>query len=463
MCQIITLSGSKKDIISYMVENYNNLKESLNRKGGEGYSISAFVNDNLYYIIFQDKNDFDIVYKRFMKKFTVEDLNNYKDMHIVLFSRQRPEMENEDISMPPYFTSYFSKNQRFVWMHGTIQNVDELIKLYNLKNIKVDSEVFLAKTSIGELLETVKGNYSLAVIELIKYSSDKAAYDLKIIDKGLGFYTFVENNVQIATTDAVYKKEKIEDETKGIISKSITNNLIVSYSGGMDITLSLIKVLKNQEKYNLINYKNIDLIYFDYGARAREQEIQALFKMEKYLKENFPDINVVAKVMNVEGMLQDISMIYNQDIKLINQGAQADAREAESTLAYIPFRNTLFAELLAVYAEGKNLKSADFLFGLNLSEGMIYLDNSEIWLTKINGLIPRAGKEKYNYRIIAPFYNKTKINMLKEMYNELGEEEFNKILNISYSCYYPNEDGSPCGKCGSCILRQKAIEEIKRN
>jgi len=462
MCQIITLSGSKKDIISYMVENYNNLKESLNRKGGEGYSISAFVNDNLYYIIFSDKNDFDVVYKRFMKKFTIDDLNNYKDMHVILFSRQRPEMENNEVPMPPYFTSLFSKNQRFVWMHGTIQNVEELIKIYNLKNIKVDSEVFLANASLEELLKTIKGNYSLAVIELIRYSHDKAIYDLKIIDKGLGFYTFKEDNVFIATTDAFYKKDEI-DEIKKIIGKSITDSLIVSYSGGMDITLSLIKVLKNQEKYNLIKYKSIDLIYFDYRARAREQELHALFKMEKYLKENFSNLNVTARVMNVEGMMQDISMIYNRDIKLINQDAQADMREAESTLAYIPFRNTLFAELMAIYAEGKGLTSADFLFGLNLSEGMLYLDNSEIWLTKINELIPRAGKEKYNYRVIAPFYNKTKINMLKEMYNELGEEEFNKILDISYSCYYPNEDGSPCGKCGSCILRQKAIEEIKKN
>ena len=43
MCQIIALQSKKSNIIKYLIENQNKIKLSLDRKGGEGYSISAFI------------------------------------------------------------------------------------------------------------------------------------------------------------------------------------------------------------------------------------------------------------------------------------------------------------------------------------------------------------------------------------------------------------------------------------
>jgi hypothetical protein len=43
MCQIIALQSKKSDIIKYLIDNKNKIKNSLDRKGGEGYSISAFI------------------------------------------------------------------------------------------------------------------------------------------------------------------------------------------------------------------------------------------------------------------------------------------------------------------------------------------------------------------------------------------------------------------------------------
>jgi 7-cyano-7-deazaguanine synthase in queuosine biosynthesis len=51
--------------------------------------------------------------------------------------------------------------------------------------------------------------------------------------------------------------------------------------------------------------------------------------------------------------------------------------------------------------------------------------------------------------------------MLKEFKEDFGINILEKLLNLSKSCYYPNEDGSTCGKCGSCILREKALQKIK--
>jgi len=437
MCQIIKLQGHNSNIISFLIKYKNDIKESLDFKGGEGYSFTFFNNKkNKWFSI--KTSDFIDGWQE-----TINNLISWNDDYIfgVLFSRQRPEMENENVDLPPYWNEDQTK---FVWMHGTISNVEELEKKYN-KKVEVDSEVLLF-ADINE----IEGNYSAIKV----YQVNKKFYS-DDIDKGLGLYLYSIDNVLIHTTDLKFQDRK----TFHLFDSG--NNLIVSYSGGMDITMSLIYQLKLKKEITENEYDNIYLLYFDYGARAREKEIESLFKMKDYLRKNYSS-NIEAKVLKVSGLIHDISMIYQKDIKLINEDSTADAREAESTLAYIPFRNTIFAELMATFAEGRGLESVDFLFGLNLSEGMVFMDNSEIWLDHVNKLIKRAGKKYYpKWQIKAPFHNKTKINMLKTMFKKFGEDKVNELLEISYSCYYPREDGSPCGECGSCLLRKKALEIAK--
>ena len=439
MCQIIVMQEENSKIIPYLIKNKKKIKNSLDFKGGEGYSF--FFANNM------SNEWFNIEVKDFEDGFqeVIKELIKWDDDYIIgiLFSRQRPEMEEENISLPPYWNEDQTK---FVWMHGTISNVDELEKKYN-KKVKVDSEVLLFADS-----DEIEGNFSAVIIEKNKYGS----WLLQKIDRGLGLYNIYNEDIFLTTTDINY-----EDRDLPFIN-NFGSDLIVSYSGGMDITMSLMYQIKLKKDLHVKNYKNIYLLYFDYGARAREKEIQSLFLMKDYLKKNYPEVNIEAKVIDIKGLIYDLSLIYQKDIKLINEDSTADAREAESTLAYIPFRNTIFTELMATFAEGRDLESVDFLFGLNLSEGLVYLDNSEIWLDHVNKLIKRAGKKYYpKWHVRAPFYNKTKINMLKTMFKEFGEDKVNELLEISYSCYYPKENGEACGECGSCLLRKKALEIAK--
>jgi len=438
MCQIIELKNTNSKIISYLIENKERLKKSLDFKGGEGYSFTFFNNKNSDYFSIKAL-DFNDGWQE-----TIKNLISWNDDYVIgiLFSRQRPEMENSNVELPPYW----NKDQtEFVWMHGTISNVEELEKKYN-KKVNVDSEVLLFADE-----KEIKGNYSAIIVK----QYDTGQFSSIRIDKGLGFYNYYNEDVIINTTDPDYPYRGYPQ----IIN--FGDNLVVSYSGGMDITMSLIHQIKLKKDITGEEYDNIYLLYFDYGARAKEKEIESLFKMKEYLRKNCSS-NIEAKVLKVNGIIQDISMIYQRDIKLINKDSKADSREAESTLAYIPFRNTFFAELMATFAEGRELEKVDFLFGLNLSEGMVYLDNAEVWLKNINKLIKRAGKNFYpRWHVRAPFYNRTKINMLKDMIKEFGEDKINELLDISYSCYYPKENGEACGECGSCLLRKKALEIAK--
>jgi len=438
MCQIIELKNTNSKIISYLIENKERLKKSLDFKGGEGYSFTFFNNINHDYFSIKTL-DFNDGWQE-----TIKNLISWNDDYVigVLFSRQRPEMENENVELPPYW----NKDQtKFIWLHGTISNVEELEKKYN-KKVMVDSEVLLFAEE-----KEIEGNYSAIIVK--QYNTGQFG-SIKI-DKGLGFYNYYNEGVIINTTDPDYPHRGYPQTI------TFGDDLIVSYSGGMDITMSLIHQIKLKKNITGEEYNNIYLLYFDYGARAKEKEIESLFKMKEYLRKHY-SINIEAKVLNVDGIIQDISKIYQRDIKLINKDSKADVREAESTLAYIPFRNTIFAELMAIFAEGRELEKVDFLFGLNLSEGMVFMDNSEIWLDHINKLIKRAGKKFYpKWQVKAPFYNYTKINMLKNMIKNFGEDKINELLEISYSCYYPQENGSPCGECGSCLLRKKALEIAK--
>jgi 7-cyano-7-deazaguanine synthase len=151
-------------------------------------------------------------------------------------------------------------------------------------------------------------------------------------------------------------------------------------------------------------------------------------------------------------------------ISIFNYESSAEFEETESPLSYVPYRNTQFAILLASRAEALQLKNVDLLFGLNLSEGMVFMDNSEGWIESISNVVKFGGKDftyTGTYDVISPYFPKTKTNMLKEFKETFGIALLEQLLSLSKSCYYPKSDGSPCGECGSCILREKAVEKIK--
>ena len=118
MCQIIIIRDENPKMISYLIKNKEKIKNSLNFKGGEGYSF-FFVNINT-------KEWFNIEAQKFEDGFreSIEKLIKWNDKYVagILFSRQRPEMENENVDLPPYWNEDQTK---FVWMHGTISNVSK--------------------------------------------------------------------------------------------------------------------------------------------------------------------------------------------------------------------------------------------------------------------------------------------------------------------------------------------------
>lgn len=446
MCQIIALKTTNKKFKKLADDSIfaNTIQNLLEEKGGDYYSATIKTEKGV-------KNFSNLLgIKRPLKQIKkwLKDKKIKGSISVLLFSRQQPEMEISNVQEQPYHT----KDDLIFAVHGTVHNDKELSRKYNV-DIKADTEIFQHLPE--EDWNKAEGTY--CIIGLSPYSEM-----IVVVEHGLKVWS---NRIVIdgkhyadiiSTTDlSVFNPYILETP-----QKQKDSTLFVAFSGGMDIALSTYKMLATG------NYNKLVLNYFAWGSIAEAEEINQLQSFKEFYSKQF-DIDVEVEIWDAKGYFDEYFKLNEAPypkISIHNTSSSGEETETESPLAYVPYRNTQFALLMASKAEAKNLKNVDFLFGLNLSEGMVYMDNSEGWLDLINGVVKYGGKDyslSGTYNIVAPYFPRTKTNMLKEFKNTFGLDTIQQLLDLSRSCYYPNPDGSPCGKCGSCLLREKALEKIK--
>jgi len=473
MCQIIVKEyQNNKEKLQEDLKNFDKFEKLLAIKGGrlkgnEGYSVffigQGFANElksTTYFTRFADS--FSDLKKFFFNQLKHSNILDSTNFVLAFFSRQRPEMEKEDI--PTAVISPYTNKNKMYFVHGTIHNDDLLAKEYN-NYIHIDTEVFGFITK-KDRNKNLKGLYSYIEI-------DRDNLKVKMIDRGMGKYVGVHNGIKTySTTDIFSKRGKnlaMLPKRKDLEDKNIS--LKIAFSGGMDSVLNTYKILSDLEKKleKCYNYGiSIDLIYFEYSCNAEGEEITSTRKFLDYILKNklFKKLDINLYRENISNAIKNISNVAGEQSKLLDTSAKGDEAEAESTLAYVPFRNTLMAQLLVSQSQ----KEFDYCedsqnnylimigLGLNLSEGQIYNDNNIAWLEQTENMLQYGGKRFSNVKLLSPYINRTKINMLKEFKDEFGKKVLNDLLDISFSCYYP-EDGKACGKCGSCLIRKEAIGE----
>ena len=442
MCQIIALTSEnsktlKKDIIKYNVE----LSRLLLEKGEDYFScgIVSKNSDGKFINFVMSIPNVDNLLSRVEAILDEESFNHPEKIGMILFSRQQPEMERDIAETQPYVIK-----DGIIAIHGTIINDQEIAKDLEV-NINVDTEVF-KYLSLSE--PSAEGTFSCIQIDR----------DIDIItrDNGLKLWraNIYESDTHIVSTGNLDYFNNIDYEISPYLSKRPI--LFVAFSGGMDIALSTYKELSSGM------YQKAILNYFNWGSNASKEEICTLDKFRDFYSLEF-DTQIEINIIDAEGYFKEFFDIAGILSKISDKGAVGNSDETEAPIAYVPYRNSQFALLLASIAEGQDLQNVHILFGLNLSEGMVYMDNSEGWLNAIEQTIKYGGKS-FNitgtYELVAPYFPRTKTNMIKEFKEEFPEV-ISELLNLSYSCYYPQMDGSACGECGSCILREKAIDKIK--
>lgn len=445
MCQIIGIRTKVDQVQKIMEYHSENIINTLSKKGGDYFSVVALNSEGKHVYSAKDKDAFlealdDDIQKEIAKNFL-----SGNEIALVFFSRQAPEME---LDAAPEEQPYLLDNS-VIAVHGTIHNDSELAAEFGF-DIKVDTEIF-KHLFIKE--DAIEGTFTaIEVTESLEFI---------IRDNGLGYWQSTINTPGgeylgdvVATTEIEF--DFLEEHlTKIELEPENKKTLFAAFSGGMDIAFSTAEALSTGE------YKNAILNYFDWGSNASSDEIKTLQNFKDLYKKLY-DTDIIINYIKCNNYFKEYFDINQAHFKLNDPEAIGDIKETEKPIAYVPYRNTQFAMLLASIAEADELIDIDIIFGLNLSEGMVFMDNAEPWLKAVNNVIKYGGSDfttTGTYNVIAPFFERTKTNMLKEFKDKHGADVFKKILDTSFSCYYPKK-GEPCGKCGSCILREKALQRI---
>lgn len=138
-----------------------------------------------------------------------------------------------------------------------------------------------------------------------------------------------------------------------------------------------------------------------------------------------------------------------------------DRSESEMTggipVTYVPARNTIFLSLALAYAEV--IEATSIFIGVNALDYSGYPDCRPEFIRafeQLANLATKAGVEgRTRILIQAPLLAMTKAEIVRQA-DELGVD-----LSLTHSCYDPDPEGRPCGRCDSCILRRKGFEEAR--
>jgi 7-cyano-7-deazaguanine synthase len=124
-------------------------------------------------------------------------------------------------------------------------------------------------------------------------------------------------------------------------------------------------------------------------------------------------------------------------------------------VTYVPARNTIFLSFALAYAE---VTGSDSIFiGVNAIDYSGYPDCRPEYIRAFESMAnlgTKAGVEgTTRLKICTPLISMGKADIVRAAIN-LGLD-----VALTHSCYDPGADGRPCGRCDSCLLRQKGFEE----
>jgi len=216
------------------------------------------------------------------------------------------------------------------------------------------------------------------------------------------------------------------------------NKSIILLSGGLDSVISLACA---KEEYNISL-----ALTFNYGQRAKNQEIAAAANIAKYY-------NIEYKVIDIPWLAEITSTsLVNISEKLpalkINELDTIDLTEESAKKVWVPNRNGVFINIAASFADSYNY--THIIFGANSEEATTFPDNSQEFISRINESLQYSTMVKPE--LVAPLINYNKKEIVK-----IGIEK--KIpFNLIRSCYTDNQ--KHCGECESCLRLKRALTEI---
>lgn len=205
---------------------------------------------------------------------------------------------------------------------------------------------------------------------------------------------------------------------------------IVIFSGGQDSTTCLIQAIT---EYGI---ENVEVISFQYGQRHA-------IELEK--------AKWIAQDLGVQQTLIDMSVIkaitHNA---LMDESVEIKKKSDDMPNTFVDGRNALFLLYAAIYAKGQGI--SDIITGVCETDFSGYPDCRDVFIKSMNVTLNLAMDYRFNLKTPLMYLNKAQTWQLAD---ELGALDY--IRRHTHTCYEGVEGG--CGKCPSCILRDKGLAE----
>ena len=215
--------------------------------------------------------------------------------------------------------------------------------------------------------------------------------------------------------------------------------ILVLSSGGVDSTTCLAMAVAE------VGAENVLALSAYYGQK-HDKEIQAAKKVAEYygVRRMELDLSVIFAGSNCSLLKQS-----TEDIPLESYAQQIAETHGEKPVStYVPFRNGLFLSSAASIALSHGCSKIMYGAHADDAAGAAYPDCSLDFVNAMNQAIYLGSGNQLT--IEAPFVSLTKADVVKKGL-ELGVP-----YELTWSCYEGGE--KPCGKCGTCIDRQRAFE-----
>ena len=212
---------------------------------------------------------------------------------------------------------------------------------------------------------------------------------------------------------------------------------VVLLSGGLDSTTTL-AIARSQDYETYV-------LSFDYGQR-HARELEAARKIAKSLgAREHRIVKIDNRIFVGSALTDDIDVPKSRSEKDIGIGIP---------VTYVPARNTIFLAHALAWAE--TIPAGHIFIGANAIDYSGYPDCRPEFIALFETLAnigTKTGAEGGRIQIHAPLLQLSKADIVRKAV------ELDVDLSLTHSCYDPLSDGRACGKCDSCLLRQKGFRE----
>ncbi len=214
---------------------------------------------------------------------------------------------------------------------------------------------------------------------------------------------------------------------------------IILSSGGIDSTTAM-AIAKSEGK-------DIYSLSFRYGQR-HSIELEAAVKIAKSLGAK------AHKIIDID-LRQFGGSALTDDIPVPKHDILEDIKKDDIPITYVPARNTIFLSYAMAWAE--ILKASFIYIGVTAVDYSGYPDCRPKFIKafeKMANLATKTGiKKETILKIETPLIHLSKAGIIKTGI-QLGVD-----YSLTISCYDPDEKGSSCGFCDSCLHRKKGFAE----